>query len=295
MSDQLIRVLSHDKQIRASFAVTTELTKEICLLQQTDPTASVALGRLTTAAALMGSLLKGDQRLGLTIEGNGPLKKLQAETDAHGVVRATIKVPQCHLPPVDGHFNVAGAIGKAGFLHVTKDLGMKEPYQGMVQLVTSEIAEDIAHYFSTSEQTPTSMALGILLDRSAHVAASGGYFIQALPDCHDEILESLDNHLANLPPISSLIREGVSPIELAQQILNDSHFKLQDTIDLHFRCNCSRRHVLTMLTGLPGEELEALARRSEDTEITCEYCKKSYRFTPQELSHIAQAKSMPDK
>ncbi len=291
MSDQLIRVLSHDKQIRASFAVTTELVKEICRLQQTDPTASVALGRLTTAAALMGTLLKGDQRLGLAIEANGPLKKLQAETDARGTVRASIKEPHCHLPPIDGHFDVAGAIGKAGFLHVTKDLGMKEPYQGMVQLVTSEIAEDIAHYFSSSEQTPTSTALGVLLDRSAHVAASGGYFIQALPDCDEAILESLDNHLANLPPISSLVRDGLSPIELAQQVLNDSNFKLQDTVELHFRCNCSRRHVLAMLTGLPDEDLEALAQRAEDTEITCEYCKKSYLFTPRELSNIAQAKS----
>jgi len=291
MSDQLIRVLSHDKQIRASFAVTTQLVKQICLLQGTDPTASVALGRLTTAAALMGSLLKGNQRLGLTIEGNGPLKRLQAETDANGIVRATIKQPVCELPPVDGHFNVSGAIGKAGFLHVTKDLGMKEPYRGMVQLVTSEIAEDIAHYFTTSEQTPTSLALGVLLDRSAHVAASGGFFIQAMPDCDEEVLESLDNHLSQLPPISTLIREGLSPVELAQQVLNDSDFKFQDSVDLYFRCNCSRRHVLNMLTGLPDEELQALAQQEQDTEITCEYCKETYRFSPQEIENIAQAKN----
>nr|WP_320049273.1 Hsp33 family molecular chaperone HslO [uncultured Desulfuromonas sp.] len=290
MGDQLVRVLSHDNQIRASFAVTTHMVKEICLLQQTDPTATVALGRLTTATALMGSLLKDDQRLGVAIEGNGPLKKLQAETDACGTVRSTIKVPQCHLPPVDGHFNVAGAIGKAGFLHVTKDLGLKEPYHGTVQLVTSEIAEDIAHYFTHSEQTPTSMALGVLLDRNALVAASGGYFIQAMPNCSEEILNELDRHLASLPPISTLIRDGLSPSELAQQVLNDSTFVLQSTQDLIFRCSCSRRHVLNMLTGLPVEELDTLAQRDESTDVTCEYCKTSYLFTPQEILHISQTK-----
>jgi len=112
-----------------------------------------------------------------------------------------------------------------------------------------------------------------------------------MPDCDEKVLESLDNHLANLPPISSLIREGLAPIELAQQVLNDSHFKLQDSIDLEFKCNCSRRHVLAMLAGLPGEELEALSQRAEDTEITCEYCKTSYQFTPAELSHITQARN----
>ena len=290
MGDQLVRVLSHDNQIRASFAVTTHMVKEISLLQQTDPTATVALGRLTTATALMGSLLKDDQRLGVAIEGNGPLKKLQAETDAYGTVRSTIKVPQCHLPPVDGHFNVAGAIGKAGFLHVTKDLGLKEPYHGTVQLVTSEIAEDIAHYFTHSEQTPTSMALGVLLDRNALVAASGGYLIQAMPNCREDILNNLDRHLASLPPISTLIKNGLSPSELAQKVLNDSAFILQLTQDLTFRCSCSRRHVLNMLTGLPVEELDTLAQRDESTEVTCEYCKTSYLFTPQEILQISQAK-----
>ncbi|PLX91205.1 MAG: Hsp33 family molecular chaperone HslO [Desulfuromonas sp.] len=293
MSDQMIRVLSHNNQIRASFAVTTDLVKEICQLQGTDPTASVALGRLTTAAALMGSLLKGDQRLGLTIEGNGPLKKLQAETDAYGTVRSTIKNPNSQLPPADGQYNVSGAIGKAGFLHVTKDLGLKEPYHGMVQLVSSEIAEDIAHYFTTSEQTPTSMALGVLLDRTATVAASGGFFIQAMPNCDDEVLETLDNHLCTLPPVSSLIREGLSPLELAQNILNDSAFKLQSTTELSFRCSCNRRHVFTMLTGLPVEDLHALAERDENTEITCEYCKNNYIFTPTEVNNILQARKKP--
>jgi len=166
--------MSSDGSIRASAASTTNLVAQICSLQGTDPTATVALGRMLSATCLMGSLLKGGQRLALTIEGNGPLQKLQAETDAFGAVRATIKQPVCNLPPRNDNFDVANAIGKAGFLHVIKDLGLKEPYHGTVQLVTSEIAEDIAHYFAVSEQTPTSLALGVTLDSQAGVAASGG-------------------------------------------------------------------------------------------------------------------------
>ena len=167
MTDHLIRVLTLDGAIRVSVAATTALVEEVRLRQQSDPTATVAIGRLATAAALMGSLLKGDQRIGLTIEGNGPLQRIQAETDAHGRVRATAKVPRAELPPLDGRFDVAGAVGHAGFLHVVKDLGLKEPYKGTVQLVSSEIAEDLAYYFTTSEQTPSSVALGVELGSQA--------------------------------------------------------------------------------------------------------------------------------
>ncbi|MDH3998034.1 MAG: Hsp33 family molecular chaperone HslO, partial [Desulfuromonadales bacterium] len=163
MSDHLIRIISEDGAIRASIADTTLLCEETRRRQQSDPTATVAVGRLATAAALTGSLLKGQQRIALTLEGNGPLGRVQAEADALGQVRASLKVAVAGLPPRDGRFDVAGAIGRAGFLHVVKDLGLKEPYRGMVQLQSSEIAEDMAYYFTTSEQTPSSVALGVEL------------------------------------------------------------------------------------------------------------------------------------
>ena len=202
-TDQLIRITSNDGSLRATVASTSNLVNEICQRQKTDPTATVALGRLVSGAALMGSLLKDDQRVALSIEGNGPLQRLQAEADASGTVRGTIKVPCCNLPPLDDRFDVANAIGKAGFLHVVKDLGLKEPYRGMVQLTTSEVAEDLTHYFTTSEQTPTSIALGVTLDQDAHVAASGGFLIQAMPDCDESVIDTLEDNLKKIVAISS--------------------------------------------------------------------------------------------
>lgn len=285
-ADQLIRITSNDGSLRATIATTAMLVDEICLLQKTDPTATVALGRLVTAAALMGSLLKDDQRVALSIEANGPLQRLQAEADAAGTVRGTIKVPKCNVPPIDNRFDVASAIGKAGFLHVVKDLGLKEPYRGMVQLTTSEIAEDLTHYFTTSEQTPTSIGLGVTLDQQAHVAASGGFLIQAMPDCDETVLSQLEKTLQTFPPISSQLREGQALHQILDDLMVGIPFTIQDQYPLNFRCHCSLQQVIKMLEGMPHEELSDLSQRDEDTEIVCEYCKNNYNFTPANLCEL---------
>jgi len=286
MHDQVVRLMTCDGSIRVSVANTSNLVEQICSLQGTDPTATVALGRVVSAACLMGSLLKGSQRLALSIEGNGPLQKLQAEADASGNVRATIKQPLCHLPPVNDNFDVANAIGKAGFLHVIKDLGLKEPYHGTVQLITSEVAEDIAHYFVMSEQIPTSLALGVTLDSQAAVAASGGLLIQALPGCRDEILEQIEGALKILPPVSTLLREGQTPMAIAERVLGTIPFELQISYGLNFNCHCDRQNVLNMLRGFPASELETLALQQEEICITCEYCKKEYRLRSTEVKSL---------
>lgn len=285
--DQLVRMMSGDGSIRAIAASTTKLVRQICHLQGTDPTATVALGRLVSATCLMGSLLKGAQRLALTIEANGPLQKLRAETDAYGAVRATIKQPVCHLPPKNDHFDVATAVGKAGFLHVIKDLGLKEPYHGTVQLVTSEIAEDIAHYFAVSEQIPTLLALGVTLNSQAEVAASGGLLIQAMPGCRDEVLEKIEGALQGLEPVSTMLRAGNTSMEILARVLQGIPCASQSSYELTFNCHCSREYVVHMLSGLPEEELAALAQRQEDTIVTCEYCKREYRVTPTDLSKLS--------
>ncbi len=286
MQDTLVRILSCDGYIRATAVKTTNLTSKICILQDTDPTATIALGRLISATGLMGSLLKGSQRVALSVEGNGPLKKLQAESDAYGKVRATIKVAQCNLPPVNGNYDVANAVGKAGFLSVVKDLGLKEPYRGTVQLTTSEIAEDLAHYFVTSEQIPTTVALGVTLDKKAGVAACGGFLIQAMPGCSDEQLIKLEEVLNNLPTVSKLLREGCSPLEILQKVMADICFDVQTEHSMEFFCNCNREHVTNMLKGLGNKELRQLADREESTEVVCEYCKNSYNFSHSELEEL---------
>jgi len=287
MNDHLIRILSNDGSLRAAAAVTTNLVEEIRRRQGTDPTATVALGRLASGAALMGSLLKGRQRLALSVEGNGPLQKLQAETDADGHLRASVKNPLCGLPPRAGRFDVAGAVGRAGFLHVTKDLGLKEPYRGMVQLYSSEIAEDLAYYLTTSEQVPSTVALGVTLGAEGEVAAAGGFLVQAMPGGDPALIPLLEKRLAELPATTVLLRQGVGPLAILQRLLEGIPFGVKGETDLVFRCGCSRAQVQQVLRALGREELLELAGRQEATTVTCEFCRETYRFSPDEVAGLA--------
>jgi len=286
MTDHMIRVLTLDGAIRVSVAATTSLVEEVRRRQQTDPTATVAVGRLATAAALMGSLLKGEQRIGLTVEGNGPLQRVQAETDALGHVRATLKVAHAGLPPRDGRFDVAGAIGNAGFLHVIKDLDLKEPYRGMVQLVSSEIAEDLAYYFTTSEQTPSSVALGVELGQQAEVVAAGGFLLQLMPDADDTVVERLSERLATLPPTTTMLRQGLSPEAIAERLLESDPYRILGSTELGFTCNCSQRQTLNLLRTLGGNELDRLIEEDGGASVTCEYCKEVYTVTADALGEL---------
>jgi molecular chaperone Hsp33 len=282
----MIRILTLDGAVRVSVAATTFLVEELRRRQQTDPTATVAIGRLATAAALMGSLLKGGQRTGLTVEGNGPLQRIQAETDAHGHVRATLKVAHAGLPPRAGRYDVAGAVGQAGFLHVVKDLDLKEPYRGMVRLVSSEIAEDLAYYFTTSEQTPSSVALGVELGRQAEVVAAGGYLLQLMPDADDAVAERLSAQLAELPPTTTMLRQGLTPEAIAGRLLEDFPYRVLGSTELEFACNCSQQQILSLLRTLGADELDRLIEEDDGAAVTCEYCKEVYTVTADVLREL---------
>jgi len=286
MADHLVRLITADGALRAVAADTTQLAEECRRRQQTDPTATVALGRLATAAALMGGLLKGEQRLALIVEGSGPLKRLQAETDAFGRVRATVKEPLAALPPRDGRFDVAGAIGQAGFLHVVKDLGLKEPYRGMVQLVTSEIGEDLATYFATSEQIPSTVALGVELDHDFQVAAAGGFILQLLPDGDPALVEQLEARLAELPPTTTLLRHGVAPAAILERLLDGIGVTHLGQIPLTFSCTCGREQVAGVLKLIGPEELDELLADPGEATVICDFCKETYRFEREALEKI---------
>lgn len=286
MSDQLIRFVTRNSHFRAIAAETTSLCETARRLHGTDPTATVALARVTTGTALMGGLLKGEQRLALSIEGNGPLQRLHAETDANGHVRCSVKNPLANLPPCDNGFDVANAVGKAGFLNVIKDLGLKEPYRGMVQLQTSEIGDDIAYYLTTSEQIPSSVALGVLLGSEAEVKTAGGFIIQALPGCNDEAIDQIEAKINSLPGISSLLRDGESPGTILEKIFSGFDCTDPESLPLTFRCNCNQQQVAGVLKSMGSEELASLAEKGEVVDVTCEYCRQIYRFTPDELSAL---------
>jgi len=282
MSDHLVRVVSADGLLRGMAAVTTGLVEEICARQQTDLTATVALGRLLTGGALLGCLLKGKQRLALMVEGNGPIGRMSVETDSSGQIRGTIRNPLTGLPPKDGRFDVAGAIGRAGFLHVWKDLGLKEPYQSMVQLQTSEIGEDLAWYLTHSEQLPSCVGLGVELDQQGDVAAAGGFLIQSLPPGDAEQVDALIRRLEQLPPATTMLRQGLGSAALLESIFAGTDFLVQDEIPLRFSCPCSIAQIEEVLISLGEQEVRALLNDQPQIEVSCEYCRQVYRFSPEQ-------------
>lgn len=286
MKDHLVRVATQDGTLRATAAVTTELVDAICRRQGTDPTASVALGRLVTGTALMGSLLKGDQRLALMIEGNGPVKKLHAETDALGQVRGSVKEPISGIAPTETGFDVPAAIGRAGFLHVVKDLGLKEPYRGMVQLYSSEVAEDLAYYLTSSEQVPSTVALGVYLEKDGRISAAGGLLVQALPEGEEALIALLEERLVALPPITTLLRDGKGPRQIIEELFAGIPLGRNEETPLVFRCTCSRSQVLAMLKTLGEEELKDMAAKDEQTSVVCEFCKERYSFSSDEIKAL---------
>ncbi len=289
MEDHLVRVVSPDGLFRAAAAVTTELVGTICAKQQTDMTATVALGRLLSGGALLGCLLKGRQRLALSVEGNGPLGKMSVEADAAGTIRGTIRNPIADLPPAGDHFDVAGAIGKAGFLHVWKDLGLKEPYQSMVRLQSSEIAEDLAWYLTSSEQVPSSIGLGVELGSDGRVAVAGGFLVQSLPPGDAQKNEILSERIRELPPTTTMLRQGLTPTEILAQIFGSDGFQIQQETPLRFSCPCIRPQIEAMLTGLGRQELATLIEEQEEVEVICEYCRNSYKFSHQQMGELLKA------
>lgn len=289
MKDHLLRVATKDGTLRAAVAVTTDLVEAICQRQGTDPTATVALGRLVSGAAVMGSLLKGDQRLALMVEGNGPLKKLHAETDAQGHLRGSVREPVSGIAPTANGFDVPAAVGRAGFLHVVKDLGLKEPYRGMVNLYSSEIAEDLAYYLTSSEQVPSTVALGVYLDQEGRVAAAGGLLVQAMPEGDEALIALLEERLITLPPLTALLRAEQGPEQILQLLFEGIPLGSSETTPLEFNCTCSRPQVQSMLKTLGRKELEEMAEKDEPTTVTCEFCKERYSFTGKELNILLDA------
>ncbi len=286
MKDHLVRVVSRDGLLRGTAAVTTALVRDVCGMQKTDLTATVALGRLLTGGALMGSLLKGKQRLALVVEGNGPLEKLSVEADALGNVRGTIRNPIAGLPPKDDRFDVAGAIGRAGFLHVWKDLGLKQPYTSMVQLQSSEIAEDLAWYLTTSEQLPSSLGLGVEIGNDEQVAVAGGFLIQALPPGDSERIESLAERVRQLPPTTSMLREGLTPAGVLARLFDNIDFRIQAEVPLVFYCPCNQQQIEQMLIGLGQKELKSFSENPGPMEVVCEYCRKRYSFDRAQMDRL---------
>ncbi|MBQ7117946.1 MAG: Hsp33 family molecular chaperone HslO [Clostridia bacterium] len=284
---KLARCISLDGTIIAMAVDSTDIVNRAQEIHETSAVCSAALGRLMTAASLMGSALKGkDDSLTLRLNGGGPIGSVIAVSDSEGNVRGYVTQPVVEIPlNKKGKLDVAGAVGKDGFLTVIKDLGMKEPYVGQTPIITGEIAEDVTAYYSTSEQTPTVCALGVLVNPDLTVRAAGGLIIQLLPTAMDDTIDLVEKCIETLEPISTLIDRGMTPEEICRHALHLFELDILDTAEPTYKCYCSRNRVEGALISTGIEELEDMAK-DEKTEVSCQFCDKKYVFTPEDIREL---------
>lgn len=294
MNDYLVRVLSGTGVIRGLACVTTKLVDEGCRRHGTLPTASAALGRALTGGALFGALLKAGQRVALRFEGNGPLEKIIVEAESSGAVCGYVQEPAVDLPPVNGKFDVSGAIGRAGLLTVTKDLGLKDRYRGVVHLYSGEIAEDLAYYLTDSEQIPSAVGLGVYVDPEGAVAAAGGFLIQAMPPGDDEAIDKLMAHIGRLPSITELLRKGMTPEQLLDTLFEGVAYHVLEKRELAFHCSCGIDKIERVLISLGRDELSSLLAERGEAEVVCEFCRRIYTVSGERMEQLLRESSQPD-
>lgn len=287
MSDYLVRATAADAQIRA-FAVTSrDLVEEARGRHDLSPVVTAALGRLMTGACLMGSMLKGEQDvLTLQVSGDGPVRGLTVTADAKGDVKGYAQVPQAMMPPnAQGKLDVGGVIGK-GYLTVIKDMGMKDPYASKVELQTGEIADDLTYYFAASEQVPSCVALGILMERNNTVKQAGGFIIQLMPFAQEEVVQKLEEKISNIKPVTTLLEEGNTPEQILSLLLGDMGLEITEKTPVQFFCGCTKERVEKVLYSLKKEELKEMIAEGKDVELHCHFCNTDYVFTVDELKKI---------
>lgn len=289
MSDYIIRATVAEGQIRAFAATTKELVEFARSAHNTSPVATAALGRLLTGGAMMGVMMKGDKDLlTIKINGDGPIEGLTVTADSKGGVKGYVYNPGVMLPPnKQGKLDVGGALG-VGVLSVIKDIGLKEPYEGQTILVTGEIAEDLTYYFATSEQTPSSVALGVLMNRDNTVRQAGGFILQLLPGASEEIISGLEDKLATISSITSLLDEGKTPEMILEYILGDFGLEILDKVPTGFHCNCSKGRIEKALISVGKKELQEMIDDGKTIEVNCHFCNKNYPVTVEELKSLME-------
>lgn len=288
--DQLVRVIAKNAPVKAVAISATALVERARVIHDTWPVATAALGRLLMGASMMGNMLKGEgASLTLRVRGGGPLGSLTAVSDSEGNVRGYVQNPAVDVPrKAHAKLDVGAAVGCDGELTVIRDLNMKEPYVGSVQLVGGEIAEDIAAYYFESEQIPTACALGVLVAPDQSVQAAGGYLIQLLPGADEEVISAVEQGIARVGAVSARLDEGISPLELLKQVLSAFELEVLETSPVEYRCYCSAERVSRALISMGREELTALIEEQNGAELTCQFCDKVYRYTGEDLKKLLE-------
>lgn len=289
MSDYIVRATAANAQIRAFACTTREMVETARQAHNTSPVVTAALGRLMSAAAMMGSMLKGEEDLmTLQIKSGGPMKGMTVTADSKGNVKGYANVPDVILPANSkGKLDVAGAVGP-GFLQVIKDMGLKEPYVGQTMLQTCEIAEDLTYYFATSEQVPSSVGLGVLMEKDNTVKCAGGFIVQLMPFTEDAVIDRLEENLKQLTSVTSLLAQGMTPEELLGVVLAGFDVEITDTLDTGFHCNCDKERVEKALISIGKKELQDMIDDGKPIEMNCHFCNTNYEFSVEELKSLYQ-------
>ena len=287
MADYTVRATAAEGQIRAFAATTKEMAETARKAHDCSPVATAALGRLLTAGAMMGVMMKGDKDvLTLQIKGEGPICGLTVTADSHGNVKGYAEDPQVMLPAnLAGKLDVGGAVGP-GILYVIKDLGMKEPYVGQTELQTGEIAEDLTYYFAASEQVPSSVGLGVLMEKNNTVKQAGGFIIQLMPFTDEKVIEALEAKIAQVRPVTAMLDDGMTPEQILEELLGELGLEINETLPAQFHCGCSKERVSKALVSVGAKELQSMIDDGKEIEVNCHFCNTNYSFSVDELKEL---------
>lgn len=290
--DYIVRATAADNQIRAFAATTRELVETARSSHNTSPVATAALGRLLTAGAMMGSMMKGeDDVLTLQIKAGGPISGITVTADSKGNVKGYVGNPNVVIPANSkGKLDVAGAVG-VGFLNVMKDMGLKEPYSSQVMLQTSEIAEDLTYYFTTSEQVPSAVGLGVLLNKENTVRQAGGFIIQLMPFTSEEVISRLEEKLQNVTSVTAMLDAGDTPEKILENLLGDMGLEITEKQPCRFHCNCSKERVSKAIISIGKKDLQEMIDEGKPIEVNCHFCNTNYEFSVEELKALKKASS----
>ena len=287
MTDYIVRATAANNQIRAFAATTKETVEAARQAHNTSPVATAALGRLLTGGAMMGSMMKNDSdMLTIQIKGDGPIGGITVTADSKGNVKGYVEHPEVMLPPnAQGKLDVAGALG-IGLISVIKDMGLKEPYVGQTILQTSEIAEDLTYYFATSEQVPSSVGLGVLMEHDNTVKQAGGFIVQLMPFVDDDVVDRLEANIKKISSVTSMVDKGMTPEEILEEVLDGFEVEVKDTMPAQFYCNCTKERVEKAIISIGKKDIQEMIEDGKPIEVNCHFCGKSYEFSVEELKTL---------
>lgn len=290
-NDKIIRCLAYNGKVNIRCINSTNIVEEARKIHDLSPTATATLGRVLTITSLLGKEIKEEKGTITTqIKGNGPIGNITAVSDNNGNVKGYVSKPQLELPlnSINGKINVGEAVGNKGMIYIIKDIGLKEPYIGMSPIISGEIAEDFTNYFATSEQTPTVVALGVLVNKDG-VKSAGGYLLTLMPDAGEEEIEKIEQALKNADSISKMLSDGKELVEIAEEVTGDKNLMyFEDNNVPKYECNCSKEKIEKSLISLGEKELNDIIEKDKKAELICHFCNKKYLFTEKELRKLVK-------